>query len=110
MDIFSLRSIVKFIAVVGVALSLFFASAIVVGLIYQEDMTNFILFDGFLFCFNLVLLFILRDYDVKLSIREGILSVNIVWILIGVAGAIVLMMYSGVSFVNGFFEGIRGPD
>jgi trk system potassium uptake protein TrkH len=108
MDIFSLRSIVKFIAVVGVALSLFFASAIVVGLIYQEDMTNFILFDGFLFCFNLVLLFILRDYDVKLSIREGILSVNIVWILIGVAGAIVLMMYSGVSFVNGFFESISG--
>ena len=108
MDIFSLRSIVKFIAVVGVALSLFFASAIVVGLIYQEDMTNFILFDGFLFCFNLVLLFILRDYDVKLSIREGIFSVNIVWILIGVAGAIVLMMYSGVSFVNGFFESISG--
>jgi len=108
MDIFSLRSIVKFIAVVGVALSLFFASAIVVGLIYQEDMTNFILFDGCLFCFNLVLLFILRDYDVKLSIREGILSVNIVWILIGVAGAIVLMMYSGVSFVNGFFESISG--
>jgi len=108
MDIFSLRSIVKFIAVVGVALSLFFASAIVVGLIYQEDMTNFMLFDGFLFCFNLVLLFILRDYDVKLSIREGILSVNIVWILIGVAGAIVLMMYSGVSFVDGFFESISG--
>jgi trk system potassium uptake protein TrkH len=108
MDLFSIKSIFKFIAVVGVALSLFFASAIVVGLIYQEDMTNFMLFDGFLFCFNLVLLFILRDYDVKLSIREGILSVNIVWILIGVAGAIVLMMYSDVSFVDGFFESISG--
>jgi len=108
MDLFSIKSIFKFIAVVGVALSLFFASAIVVGLIYQEDMTNFMLFDGFLFCFNLVLLFILRDYDVKLSIREGILSVNIVWILIGVAGAIVLMMYSDVSFIDGFFESISG--
>ena len=108
MDLFSIKSIFKFIAVVGVALSLFFASAIVVGLIYQEDMTNFMLFDGFLFCFNLVLLFILRDYDVKLSIREGILSVNVVWILIGMAGAIVLMMYSDVSFVDGFFESISG--
>jgi trk system potassium uptake protein TrkH len=108
MDIFSIKSIAKFIAVIGIALSIFFASAIAVGLIYHENMKDFIIFDITLFAFNALILFWLRDYEVKLSIREGILSVNIVWIFLGIAGAIVLMLYSNVSFVDGFFESISG--
>jgi trk system potassium uptake protein TrkH len=108
MDIFSIKSIAKFIAVIGVALSLFWASAIIVGFIYGEDMKDFIIFDILLFAFNALVLFWLRDYEVKLSIREGILSVNIVWILLGIGGAIPLIIYSHITFIDGFFESISG--
>jgi len=108
MDLFSIKSIFKFIAVIGIALSFFWGSAIVVGLYYGEDITNFLIFDMFLLLFNATILLVLRDYEVKLSIKEGILSVNIVWILLGVAGAIPLMLYTHVSFVDGFFESISG--
>jgi len=108
MDIFSIKSIAKFIAVIGIALSVFFGSAVAVGVYYGEDITDFFIFDMAILLFHAIVLWILRDYEVKLSIKEGILSVNIVWILLGIAGAIPLMLYTHVSFVDGFFESISG--
>jgi len=108
MDLFSIKSIAKFIAFIGIALSVFLGSAIAVGLYYGEDITDFFIFDMLLFLFNATILLLLRDYEVKLSIKEGILSVNIVWVLLGVVGAIPLVLYTHVSFVDGFFESISG--
>jgi trk system potassium uptake protein TrkH len=108
MDIFSIKSIAKFIAVIGIALSLFFATAVVVGLYYGEDMSSFVIFDIVLLLCSGFILWILRDYEVKLNIKEGILSVNLVWLLLGVVGAIPLVLYSDISMVDGFFEAISG--
>ena len=108
MDIFSIKSIAKFIAVIGIALSLFFATAVVVGLYYGEDMSSFMIFDIVLLLCSGFILWILRDYEVKLNIKEGILSVNLVWLLLGVVGAIPLVLYSDISMVDGFFEAISG--
>jgi trk system potassium uptake protein TrkH len=108
MDLFSIKSIAKFIAVIGVALSFFWATAVAVGVYYGEDIGSFLIFVLLMFAFNAMVLLWLRDYEVKLSIREGILSVNIIWILLGVAGAIPLMLNSHISFVDGFFESISG--
>jgi len=44
----------------------------------------------------------------KLSIKGGILSVNLIWILLGIAGAIPLMLYTDISFFDAFFEAISG--
>jgi len=108
MDLFSIKSIAKFISVIGIALSFFWGSAVAIGVYYGEDITNFLIFDMAILVFHAIVLWMLKDYEVKLSIKEGILSVNIVWILLGIAGAIPLMLYTHVSFVDGFFESISG--
>ncbi len=108
MDIYALKNIFKFVSVIGVVLSLFMLSAIGVGWYYGEDMRPFLLFDAVLFGINGMVFLLFRKHHVKLSIKGGILSVNLVWILLGVAGAIPLMLYTNVTFYDGFFESISG--
>ncbi|SFV61714.1 Potassium uptake protein TrkH [hydrothermal vent metagenome] len=108
MDIHALKNIVKFVSVIGVALSLFLFSAIVVGWIYHEDMSAFLMFDAGLFLFNAIPFLLLRGHTMKLSIKGGILSVNLIWILLGVAGAIPLLLYTHVTPADAFFESISG--
>ncbi|KYJ86778.1 TrkH family potassium uptake protein [Sulfurovum riftiae] len=108
MDIQALKHIFKFVSVIGMALSLFLFSAIVVGWIYGEEMGRFIYFDISLFVFNAIVFAGLRNHTMKLSIKGGILSVNLIWMLLGVAGAIPLMLYTGISFADAFFESVSG--
>ena len=108
MDIHALKNIFKFVSTIGMALSLFFATAIVVGWIYNENMRNFIYFDGLLFLMNAVVFFLLKKHTMKLNIKGGILSVNLIWILLGVAGAIPLILYTEASFADAFFESVSG--
>jgi trk system potassium uptake protein TrkH len=107
-DLHALKNIWKFIAVIGIALSLFFFSAIVVGWIYHEEMRRFLYFDLVLFLGNTLIFLLLKRHTMQLSIKEGILSVNIIWILLGVAGAIPLMLYTGISPYDAFFEAVSG--
>ena len=44
----------------------------------------------------------------KLSIKGGILSVNLIWILLGVTGTIPLVLYTGISPTDAFFESVSG--
>ncbi len=44
----------------------------------------------------------------KLSIKGGILSVNLIWILLGMAGMIPLVLYTGISPADAFFESVSG--
>jgi len=108
MDIQALKHIFKFVSVIGMALSFFLFSAIVVGWIYGEDMQYFLYFDMVLFLLNTVIFLSLKKHMMKLSIKGGILSVNLIWILLGVAGAIPLMLYTGISFADAFFESVSG--
>lgn len=108
MDIYALKNIWKFISVIGIALSLFLFSAIVIGCIYHENMRDFLYFDFALFGVNAFIFLLLRRHTMKLSIKDGILSVNLTWILLGVAGAIPFMLYTGLSPADAFFESVSG--
>ena len=108
MDIHALKNIFKFLSVIGMALSMFFFTAVVVGWIYDEPMAMFVIFDLGLFAFNALIFLLLRRHTMKLSIKEGILSVNLIWILLGFSGAVPLMLYTGVSPADAFFEAISG--
>jgi len=107
-DLYSLKNIFKFVSTIGMALSLFFFTVILVGLIYDENMEEFIYFDGLLFIVNYAIFLLLKKHTVKLSIKGGILSVNLIWILLGVAGAIPFMLYTEVNFADAFFESVSG--
>ena len=108
MDIHALKNIFKFVSVIGMALGLFLLTAIVVGWIYGENMLKFIYFDLSLLLVNALAFFLLRKHTMKLSIKGGILSVNLIWILLGVAGAVPLILYTGLSPADAFFESISG--
>ena len=43
-----------------------------------------------------------------MSIKDGILSVNLVWVLLGVAGAVPLVLYTEVTWAEAFFEAVSG--
>jgi len=107
-DIHALKNIGKFVSIIGMALSLFMFSAILVGWIYHEDMKQFIYFDGIFFVVNALIFLLLRHHSMKLSIKGGILSVNIIWILLGVAGAIPMVLYTELNFVDALFESVSG--
>ena len=108
MDILSIKNIFKFVSVIGVALSLFLFTAIVVGWIYGENMRYFLYFDICLFMINLLVFLLLKNHNMKLSIKGGIVSVNLIWIFLGISGAIPLMLYTGISPADAFFESISG--
>jgi trk system potassium uptake protein TrkH len=71
-------------------------------------MTSFIFFDLVLFAINACIYLVLRKHEMKLSIKDGILSVNLVWILLGIAGAVPLVLYTEVTWAEAFFESISG--
>ncbi len=108
MDLHALKNIFKFVSVIGMALSLFLFTAIVIGWIYHEEMRDFIYFDLLLFGCNALVFLLLKKHTMKLSIKDGILSVNLIWILLGVAGALPLMLYTGISPADAFFESVSG--
>ncbi len=108
MDLHALKNVFKFLSIIGVALSMFLFSCILVGWIYHEDIMPFLLFDGLLFSFNGIVFLALKNHQMNLSIKDGILSVNLVWLLLGIAGAIPLMLYTDITFADGFFEAISG--
>jgi len=108
MDSYALKNVFKFLSVIGLAVSLFLLTPIITGFIYHEDMSSFLIFDLLLFVINLCMYLVLRKHEMKLSIKDGILSVNIVWILLGIAGAVPLILYTEVTWAEAFFEAISG--
>ena len=96
------------ISLIGIFLSLFFVLPLLVGLFSNEAVGRFILFDISLFVLSLIVYIILIQHAVQLRIKDAILTVNLIWILLGVAGAIPFMLSTGVSFVDGFFEAVSG--
>ncbi len=108
MDKQALKNIIKLLSIIGVYLALFFLIPIAVGLYYHEDVFLFGVFDFLFFILNGFVFLLLRKHDIILSIRDGILSVNLIWILVGFAGAIPLWLYSDITLMQGVFESISG--
>jgi len=107
-DLHTLKNIFKFVSVIGVALSVFLFSVIIVGWLYHEEMRLFLYFDTALFVTNATVFLLLRKEKMKLSIKGGILSVNLIWVLLGVAGAIPFLLYTPLSPADAFFESVSG--
>jgi len=107
-DIYSLKNISKFLSTIGMALSIFFLLPIISGYIFDENVTLFLIYDALVFSFSTTLYLILKTHKMTLNIRDGILSVNLVWLLLGLCGAIPLILYTDINFADAFFESISG--
>jgi len=103
-----IKGIVKFITIIGTILPIFFILPILIGLFYHEDVIPFAIFDGILFFINATVLFMLRGNKISLKVKGSIIAVNLIWILLGIAGAIPLMLYTPIDFSSAFFESISG--
>ncbi|MHC3994630.1 TrkH family potassium uptake protein [Thiomicrolovo sp. ZZH C-3] len=108
MDIHTLINSAKFISSIGTGLALFFLIPIATGLWYGEDMKPFILFDLLFFLFNAALLGALARRRMQMTVKGAIFSVNLIWILLGIGGAIPLYIYTDVTPGSAFFEAISG--
>ena len=108
MDIRSLKNIFKLLSVIGLSLSLFFMLPIIFGFIFDEAYGRFLLFDGLLFVINLFFYLILLNHKVELSIKQGIVFVNTIWILLAFAGSVPLILYTDVSVAQAIFESVSG--
>jgi trk system potassium uptake protein TrkH len=102
------KAIVKVLSSILIALALFFASEIVVGAFYHEKIFKLTIFISIFFTLSAFFWILTKDYRVNLHIKEGILVVNLIWILIGIAGAFPLFLYTKVTFISAFFEAISG--
>lgn len=108
MDIRSLKNVLKLLSVIGLALSVFLLIPIAVGAVYHEDYDNFLRFDGLFFLFDLFIYLILINHKIELSLKQGILSVNAVWVLLGFMGSVPLMLYTDVTVFQAVFESVSG--
>jgi len=108
MDILSLKNIAKLLSLLGIAISLFFLLPILTGIVFQESIAAFFVFDLTFLSVNLLIFLLLYRHRLVLRIKDAILAVNLIWILLGIAGAIPLVLYTDISFADGFFEAISG--
>lgn len=108
MDLLALKNSTKIIALIGMFIAVFFALPLAVGLFLHENIRAFMLFDAILFTVCFLLFLLLLRHQVKLRIKDAILTVNLIWVLLGILGAIPLMLSTHVGFVDGFFESVSG--
>ncbi|MBA1432957.1 MAG: TrkH family potassium uptake protein, partial [Epsilonproteobacteria bacterium] len=102
------KNIVKILSLIGLTVALIFLLDILVGLIYEESYPRFILYDALFFSVNFAVWFSLRNHELNLKIKESILVVNLLWVLLGVAGAMPLILYTDISYASAFFEAVSG--
>ncbi|WP_457607489.1 TrkH family potassium uptake protein [Nitratifractor sp.] len=102
------KSIFKVLSMIGISVGGFFLLEIPVGIYYEESIDKLSFFLAAFLVGNMLIWFLLRNHKGTLQIRESILLVNLLWILLGVAGAIPLVLYTGVDFPSAFFEAISG--
>ncbi|BCD63035.1 trk system potassium uptake protein [Nitratiruptor sp. YY08-26] len=108
MGLQSLKNIAKFISTIGLGLGFFFIIPIITGFIYHEDIKNFLIFYLLFVLGNFLMYAALYNHHFKMSIKEAIFAVNLIWILLGVAGGGALLLTSNVTPSEAFFEAISG--
>ena len=102
------KNILKILSLIGITVSVIFLLDVLVGIIYAEEYIKFLLYDGLFFVINLVVWLGVRKHEFDLKIKESILVVNSLWVLLGIAGAIPLFIYTNISFASSFFEAVSG--
>jgi len=107
-DLQSIKNIAKFISAIGLGLGVFFLIPIFTGLFYGENIKKFIIFDLLFLIFNFLIFSYLSKHYFKMSIKESIFAVNLVWILLGVVGGASLYLTCDIGYVDAFFEAVSG--
>jgi len=102
------KNILKVISLISITLSLIFMLDIFVGLLYDENYTKFLIYDGLFFTISLTTWLLLKNHNLNLKIKDSILVVNTLWILFGIVGGIPLYIYTDISFASSFFEAVSG--
>jgi len=102
------KNILKVLSLIGMTISVIFLSDIIVGMIYGEEYILYLLYDVIFFSTNLLLWQFLQKHTLDLSIKDSILIVNLLWILLGIVGAVPLFIYTDASYASSFFEAISG--
>ena len=104
----SYKNILKVLSLIGFTVSIIFLFDLLVGIIYDENYKTFLFYDALFFSVNLAIWLSLYKHELDLKIKDSILVVNFLWILLGVAGAMPLYIYTDVSFASAFFEAVSG--
>lgn len=108
MDALALKNTGKILAMVGMFIAVFFALPVGVGMFEGEKVLPFLLFDLGVFLVSLFAYVLLGKHTVEMRIKDAILTVNIIWLLLGISGAIPFVLSTHVTFVDGFFEAVSG--
>jgi trk system potassium uptake protein len=104
----SSKNILKFLSSVGIVVYALLILPALLGLFYGENVKAYLLIMISLLLINIIIFFLLRKHTLSLSIQDSILSVNLVWLLLGLAGAIPFVIQVHTSFSSAFFESISG--
>ena len=104
----SIRSVLKFTSAVGIVVFLLFLIPLGLGYYYNENINLSFYFIFGLFMLNIIIFMVLKNYKMSFGIKESIVSVNFVWILLGIGGAVPLYLQTGIDFSSAFFEAISG--
>ena len=102
------RNILKTLSMIGMTVGVIFLLDVLVGVFYYEAFEKFLLYETLFFVVNFTVWLVLYKHEINLKIKESILVVNLLWILLGIAGAIPLVLYSEISFASAFFEAVSG--
>ena len=108
MDRNTIKNILKFLSLVGLISELFFLIPIITGVVYNENITSFVTVSLLSTIIFFTVLIYLKNHQVKMKIKDAILSVNLVWIMLSILGAIPLVIETHISFIDGFFEAASG--
>ena len=97
----------KYIGKVLIAFAILLLVPILVSVIYNENITVFLI----PFCFSLgfgILLSNLKSNKTMLYAKDGLIIVSIAWILISILGAIPFYAALDISFIDALFETVSG--
>lgn len=98
----------KLIASIGLAITLFMLIPLLVGLARGEPVAAFALFVVLYGGGNSVLFLWYRHQPLTLSLKEGILGVNLVWLTLGLVGTVPFVLYTSATSAEAFFEAVSG--
>jgi len=102
------KNILKVFATINIILSLFFLLDIGVAIIYDEAYYKFLDFLIIFIALNALIFATLYKHKVNLKIKGSIVTVNLIWLILGSVGAVPLILYSHIDFASAFFEAISG--
>ncbi|WP_458701193.1 TrkH family potassium uptake protein [Sulfurospirillum sp. 1307] len=102
------KNILKFTSTVGIVVFFMLLIPPLIGLIYGEDVKIYISIIFSLLVLNFLVFYTLKEHQIQLNIKESIICVNLVWLLLGIGGAIPFVVQLNTSFSDAFFESISG--